>query len=203
MGHQLYRMIRDGAPADWTALMRLVALLIADDARDPDDTPTDGSLPWSALPINGYRDKRSGEWRDGLTQRTGASARAISDALTSLARKGYEMRQAIGEDKHGKPVFAAKGNALRFQVPRLPPRPAPDRPHSSATFEPRRSHHSAIFEAGSPHAGATFETALNRQGRTLPCKGRTLPCLRSHQGATPSPQCLLTSPHPLKHLQLT
>ena len=26
MGHQLYRMIRDDAPANWTALMRLVAL---------------------------------------------------------------------------------------------------------------------------------------------------------------------------------
>ena len=36
MGHELYRMIRDGAPPDWSPLMRLVAMVIADDARpDP------------------------------------------------------------------------------------------------------------------------------------------------------------------------
>ena len=36
MGYELYRMIRDGAPPSWTPVMRLVAMVIADDARlDP------------------------------------------------------------------------------------------------------------------------------------------------------------------------
>jgi hypothetical protein len=37
MGYLLRRMIRDGAPAAWSPLMRLVAMEIADDARDPGD----------------------------------------------------------------------------------------------------------------------------------------------------------------------
>ena len=39
MGSDLYRMIRDGAPPDWTPAMRLVAMVIADDARDPSQGP--------------------------------------------------------------------------------------------------------------------------------------------------------------------
>jgi hypothetical protein len=128
MGHELYRMIRDGAPATWTALMRLVAMAIADDARDPSQGgPEDGGWPWSALPVAGRYD-RDGEWRDGLTERTGATADGVSHALTRLARSGYEMREQIGTDSRGRPVFAAKGHATRFRVPLLPPRPEPERP---------------------------------------------------------------------------
>ena len=107
MGNELYRMIRDGAPASWTPVMRLVAGVIADDARDPE--------PGQAATTAAGRGRRSrsaaahrgsGEWHDGLTERTGMSERAISRALTDLARAGYEMREQIGTDKRGRPVFA-------------------------------------------------------------------------------------------------
>jgi hypothetical protein len=171
MGYELRRMIRNGAPPSWTPLMRLVAMEIADDARDPrlnEEPPAGG--PWSALPVDGHyvRDK----WRDGLTQRCGVSARAISDALTSLARAGYEMRQSISTDKRGRPVYAAKGHALRFQVPTLLPRPVPEAAakavdNLASRDEPAddSSHESAAFEPQSSHQDVQ----------------------RSHQGATPSP----------------
>jgi len=139
MGSELRRMIRDGAPATWTAPMIHVAGEIADDARDPSQgVPGDGGWPWSKLPVEGHFD-RHGKWRDGLTERCGMSARAISRALTGLARAGYEMRERIGTDRHGRPVFAAKGHAMTFRVPPLPPRPTPLRPPSTASFNGQRS----------------------------------------------------------------
>jgi hypothetical protein len=77
------------------------------------------------MPVEGHWDRHKKRWRDGLTERTGASVWRISHALTSLAAAGYEMREQIGTDKRGRPVFAVKGRALRFQVPPLPPRPEP------------------------------------------------------------------------------
>jgi hypothetical protein len=135
MGHELRRMIRDGAPATWTPLMRLVAAEIADDARDPSQRDQgEGSWPWSVLPIEGHQDSR-GRWRDGLTERTGATADGISHALTKLARAGYEMREPIARDKRGRPVFATKGHAMRFRVPPLEPRPEPQSSIESPTFD--------------------------------------------------------------------
>ena len=150
MGTELRRMIRDGAPPSWTPLMRLVAMEIADDARDPSSgVPADGP-PWSALPVEGRWDRR-GRWRDGLTQRCGVTQRAISDALTGLARAGYEMRQAIGTDRNGRPVFAAKGHAMRFQVPPLTPRPEPS---GDTSRDIESTHESAAFSQ-STHESAT------------------------------------------------
>jgi hypothetical protein len=123
MGYQLRRMIRDGAPAEWTPLMRLVAAEIADDARDV-IVPYSGEesgWPWSAIPVESGYDS-AGRWREGLAERTGMSARAISRTLTELAAAKYEMRVAVGVDKNGRPVFACKGHAMRFQVPPLSPR---------------------------------------------------------------------------------
>jgi hypothetical protein len=138
----LRRMIRDGAPPEWTPLMRLVAGEIADDARDPgNDHPlAPGELPWSAMPIEG--EMRRGRWRDGLADVTGMSARAVSRTLADLAAAGYEMRQPItGRDGHvvtdrrGRVVFAARGHALRFQVPPLLPRLELEWSPDSATFD--------------------------------------------------------------------
>ncbi len=164
MGYQLYRMIRAGAPASWTPLMRLVAESIADDARDPvDSEPADG-WPWSALPIEGYWDTRRDKWREGLTELCGMTARAISDALTSLARDGYEMREAISTDKRGRPVYAAKGHAVRFQVPPLQPRPVPDRRHQSAASD-----------------GSKGRTRVRPDGSKGRTRVRPLQLQRSHQ----------------------
>jgi hypothetical protein len=135
MGYELYRMIRDGAPSSWTGPMVHVAQAIADDARDPVGEIQDG-WPWSALPVKGYWDHRRGRWRDGLAERTGMSPRAISRALADLAGADYEMREQISKDRRGRPVFAAKGHALRFQVPPLTPRAVPECSPSTATFAP-------------------------------------------------------------------
>jgi hypothetical protein len=125
MGFELYRMIRDGAPASWTAPMRLVAAAVADDAHDPRQpgSDDDGGLPWSVITIRG--EFRRGKWHDGLAQRTGLSERSISRALTDLARAGYEMREETATDKRGRPVFAYPGHRLRFRVPPLKPRDEP------------------------------------------------------------------------------
>lgn len=125
MGHELYRMIMDGAPAEWTDAMRVVALAIADDARDPSQgMPEGGGWPWSRLPLHGYHD-RDGRWHDGLAEKTGKTERSISRALTDLARGGYEMREEIGKLPDGRPLFTAPGRAMRFRVPILPPRRSP------------------------------------------------------------------------------
>jgi hypothetical protein len=116
-------MVRDGAPAGWTAPMRLVAQTIADDARDPRQPGPDDGLPWSMITIRG--EFRRGKWHDGLAQRTGLSRDGISRALTALARAGYEMREQATTDKHGRPVFAYPGHRLRFRVPPLKPRDEP------------------------------------------------------------------------------
>ena len=134
MGHELYRMIRDGAPASWTAAMRMVAMVVADDARDPSQGPPgDGGWPRSKIRVRGGYG-RNGEWYDGLAERTGMSERAISRALTALARAGYEMREEVGTDQRGRPVFTYAGRrALKFRVPPLTPRTSPP---STATLSP-------------------------------------------------------------------
>ena len=124
MGHELYRMIRDGAPPTWTPAMRQVAMVIADDARDPSQgAPEDGGWPWSAIPVKGSWTE--GEWQDGLTERTGMCEHTIRRALADLGKADYEMREQVAADSLGRPVFACRGHALRFRVPPLKPRQSP------------------------------------------------------------------------------
>jgi hypothetical protein len=136
VGYKLRRMIRDGAPSEWSPLMRLVASEIADDAHDPgqdkDPLPSPGDWPdpWSAMPIEGGY--RHGDWKDGMVERCGMSARAVSRTLADLAEAGYDMRAPITDrdgkpvrDRRGRLVYAAKRHAVRFTVPHLPPRGKP------------------------------------------------------------------------------
>lgn len=124
--------------------MRLVASEIADDAHDPghekDPLPSgdDWPDPWSAMPIEG--EYRRGGWKDGLVERCGMSARAISRTLADLATADYDMRAPITDrdskpvrDKRGRLVYAAKGHAVRFTVPHLPSRGEPQRSPDSAS----------------------------------------------------------------------
>lgn len=177
MGHELYRMIRDGAPPGWTSAMRNVAMVIADDARDPSQgPPEDGGWPRSAIPVCGYW-TRDGQWRDGIAERTGLSERAISRVLAALARAGYEMRHQAGTDRRGRPLFAYPGHAMRFRVPILPPRkPTPQAtagtepdmatisPPKPATISPPKL---ATFDAGDPEPAKT--------GDHMPAKTGTRP----------------------------
>ena len=133
MGFELYRMIRDGAPESWTAPMRLLAMVIADDAWSQEPPGDDGCTRSAIAMRGGYR---NGEWRDGLTERTGLSERAVSRVLTELARAGYEMREQIGTDKRGRPVFAYPGRRARFRVPLLTPRECPPDPATICPPDP-------------------------------------------------------------------
>jgi hypothetical protein len=135
MGHELSRMIRDGAPESWTPLMRLLAMVIADDALDPSQgLPPDGGWPLSRIRLHGHH-ADDGRWYDGLAERTGMSERVISRVLGDLARAGYEMREQIGTDRHGRPVFAYPWRARRFRVLPLQPRKPPDREVITNTTE--------------------------------------------------------------------
>lgn len=97
MGYRLYREIRDFAPQDWTSGEMLVALMIADDARD------DGRISWIA-PCELARRCRMGD-------------RAIRKTLEKLAGKGYEFRVGHGKGKDGREVYATKDHPIEYVVP--------------------------------------------------------------------------------------
>jgi hypothetical protein len=196
MGYELYRMIRDGAPASWTPAMRQVAMVIADDARDPSQSPPgDGGWPRSAIPISGYW-TRDGQWRDGFTERTGLRERQISRILTALARAGYEMRQQAGTDSRGRPLFAYPGHAMRFRVPILPPRePLPQATAGKtpdmatiSTSDPATISTSdlATFDAGDPDHARYGDHMHDKSGTRLTNLARSTPDMASR--FNPEPQ---------------
>ncbi|MFI6909693.1 hypothetical protein ACIBKY_51120 [Nonomuraea sp. NPDC050394] len=55
-----------------------------------------------------------------LQARAGLGERGLSDVLQRLARRGLEVRVAVGEDRRGRPVFARRGHAVDYRVPELP-----------------------------------------------------------------------------------
>jgi len=165
MGHDLYRMIRDGAPPEWTSDMRVLALMIADDARDSGQGPAgDDGPPWSAIPVSGGYD-HAGKWHDGLTERTGLRKHAISRALTDLARAGYEMREALGCGKDGRVVFTAPGRGMRFRVPLITPRDTPERSPDMSTDTPERSPDTSTDTARRSTHTASVDGGNGRQKR--------------------------------------
>ena len=154
-------MIMDGAPAEWTDAMRVVALAIADDARDPSQgMPGDGGWPWSRLRTRGYLDG-DGRWHDGLAEKTGKTERSISRALTDLARAGYEMRKQIATDTNGEPVFAHKGTAMTYQVPPLTPRQPPAKVVNLGDLRGQRSPDLApkVARSGDPFSSGPLTTS--------------------------------------------
>jgi hypothetical protein len=210
VGYELRRMIRDGAPPKWSPLMRLVASEIADDAGDPSAHPLqDCELPWSAIPVEG--EFRHSKWREGLTERCGMSARAISRALTDLAAAGYEMRQPVTDrdgkpvtDKRGRPVFAAKGHALRFAVPPLPPREQPQSSPDPASFGTQGLPETATIPVqSSPDLAANEPQRSPESASITPQRSPLLAAKVAGFGdpiSSASPQCLSPhenqSPHP-------
>lgn len=153
-------MIRDGAPATWTKDMVHVAKEIAAAADDIElDRLRAGEVAKSEVPIVGDF-TRGGKWRDGLTERCRMSERGISRALTELGRADYEMRVRVGVTKDGKPVFAAKGNAVTFAVRYLPPRSKSQRPPGTTTFDEVSvgvSVENPVDSCQSPPSTATFD----------------------------------------------
>ncbi|MEV0149716.1 MULTISPECIES: hypothetical protein [unclassified Nonomuraea] len=55
-----------------------------------------------------------------LQMRTGLGARGLSESLQRLAARGVEVRVQIDTDSLGRPVFARRGHAVDYYLPRLP-----------------------------------------------------------------------------------
>lgn len=97
MCYELYREVRDFAPADWTPAEMVVALMIADHARRDSRISTIGT--------------------ELLCYRTRLSQRGVRNALARLAERGYEFRRSHGTGSDGRPVFAARNHPPDYQVP--------------------------------------------------------------------------------------
>lgn len=107
MSSELRRQLRVALGPGVTGLQRAVALEIADDARYDDN--------WRYDPDKGRRSKvRLAE----LVEWTGAKdANVVRNAIKRLSAAGWEFRIPIGQDKHGKPMYAVPGRAMTFRVP--------------------------------------------------------------------------------------
>lgn len=148
MGSELRRKLRVALGPDITGLQRAVALEIADDARYDDN--------WRYDPDKGRRSKvRLAE----LVEWTGAKdANVVRNAIKRLSAAGWEFRIPIGQDKHGKPMYAVPGKAMTFRVPDFEGgATATPMPEGGATATPRESEGSPYGEQGLPIgvAGAT------------------------------------------------
>lgn len=97
VGYRLRREIRDWFPAGTTPAERLVALEIADDARD--------ETRISLMP------------QEKLCSRAGISADGLRKVFQRLHNSGLEFRRVRGIGRDGRPVFTKPGCDLEFQVP--------------------------------------------------------------------------------------
>jgi hypothetical protein len=106
MGHDLYRMLRASEifPTA-TRGEQAVALIIADICMDTTRRP----------PANMNASAR-------VCEDLGMPSGTLGNMLARLAARGLELRVPIGKDKNGRLVFAAKGHAVDFLFPALPPR---------------------------------------------------------------------------------
>ncbi|MFF0055641.1 hypothetical protein ACFYRI_14750 [Streptomyces microflavus] len=141
MSSELRRQLRVALGPDITGLQRAVALEIADDARYDDN--------WRYDPDKGRRSKvRLAE----LVEWTGAKdANVVRNAIKRLSAAGWEFRIPIGQDKHGKPMYAVPGKAMTFRVPDFEgvARATP-MPEGGAGATPRESQGSPYGEQGLP-----------------------------------------------------
>ncbi|MFD5208440.1 hypothetical protein ACFWNF_16120 [Streptomyces anulatus] len=141
MGSELRRKLRVALGPDITGLQRAVALEIADDARYDDD--------WRYDPDKGRRSKvRLAE----LVEWTGAKdANVVRNAIKRLSAAGWEFRIPIGQDKHGRPMYAVPGKAMTFRVPSFEGgATATPMTEGGAVATPRESQGSPYGEQGLP-----------------------------------------------------
>lgn len=142
------RQLRVALGPEITGLQRAVALEIADDARYDDN--------WRYDPDKGRRSKvRLAE----LVEWTGAKdANVVRNAIKRLSAAGWEFRIPIGQDRHGKPMYAVPGRAMTFRVPDFEGvAVTTPMPEGGAGATPRESQGSPHGEQGLPIgvAGAT------------------------------------------------
>lgn len=145
MSSELRRQLRVALGPKITGLQRAVALEIADDARYDDN--------WRYDPDKGRRSKvRLAE----LVEWTGAKdINVVRNAIKRLSAAGWEFRVPIGQDKHGKPMYAVPGKAMTFRVPDFEGvATATPMSEGGAGATPRESQGSPYGEQGLPLGGA-------------------------------------------------
>lgn len=101
MGVKLVNEVLDHAPADWTQAERLFIAVLAEKARD--------------------NTRRAWPGQATIMRRTGLKADSITRLCHRLAAKGWELREQLGVDRKGKPVFAYRGKAAVYAIPAMCP----------------------------------------------------------------------------------
>lgn len=99
MGVRLIVEVLDHAPPDLTPAERLVLVVLAESAND---TTREA---WPGM--------------EALTRRSGLTERGVRAALTRLAKRGHEVRVALGKDKNGRPVYSCPGKRTTYRLPRF------------------------------------------------------------------------------------
>jgi hypothetical protein len=123
MGFQLYREVKDHAPADLDAGELALLLILADDA----DEETRECFPGM----------------DELCSWMRMTADGVGRVLQRLAKRGLEVRVPVGKDKTGRTIYAMKGVQTTYRLPRFAESvPGPQSGHSAnarTTVRPKTS----------------------------------------------------------------
>ncbi len=99
VGYKLRREIRDLLPGSCTPAERLVALEIADTAKEE-----------SRIALVS---------RSVLCARTGLTESGLKTALQRLLSRGLEFRRPHGNGKDGRPGYTMRGAEIEYRVPSL------------------------------------------------------------------------------------
>ncbi|WP_066070084.1 hypothetical protein [Frankia sp. EI5c] len=98
MGYELYREVKDHAPADLHPTELLLLLIVADDANDQT------RLSFAAR-------EQLVRWMRMTTWDS------VQKVLNRLAKRELEIRVPIGKDRSGRAVFARVGQKTTYRVP--------------------------------------------------------------------------------------
>jgi hypothetical protein len=127
----------------------------------------------------------------------GVSLKSLGAILGRLARRGLEVRVAVGTDKIGRPIFAHNSHSTEFRLPELPA--------SVALPDPGRSLGEGTFEAPPAPAAPVDNPPVD-----APTNEAMVPSPRDHHDGSPLHGGTLTAegpsvkgPYPSKDLPST
>lgn len=122
--------VLDHAPANLTAVDRLLLVAIAEDANDK---TRQGYPGWELVAR-----------RMGWSGHKDGGKNAVSTALAALAGRGLDVRVPLTTDKNGRPVYAVRGRRATYRIPPL------ERVAPTATQTPERVEESATHDGWQP-----------------------------------------------------